>query len=502
MPLTLSRRVFASIHSAQTFRAGDRVGVAVSGGADSVSLLLLLAELRGNLGIDLSVVHFNHLLRGRSSDADEKFAAKLAYKLDLKFHAGRADVALQSKRAKINLEDAARRARYKYFAELIDSGEVTHIAVAHTLDDQAETVLAHILRGTGIAGLGGIHPVARQILRPLLQIRRAELRAYLRAKKQPWREDATNRDTTKTRARIRKTLLPMLEKQFQVSVAAHLGKLAELARDDEKFMDSVTRERAADLFERTESKIKIPIAAFSCEEKSPGKIAPRLKANYSSRKTVHPVRSEGAVRALGKRLIRLAVSEIKSSEGQLNAEHVEAVLQLAQTGSNGTSLRLPGDVEVRRERESLVFLGANPAGPKNKKPHDVTYDVPVKAFASEAIVPVDALGCAFRLTAIDCHAKRGQNSTTGSVLDRDSLQFPLVLRNWRPGDRMQPLGHGGAHKLKRLLNKKRISRWERDGWPVLTSGGVIAWTRGFPVAAQFAASERTRTGIVITEEKQ
>src|SRR5216684_7239134 len=184
-------------------RAGDRVGVAVSGGADSVALLLLLLALREKLGIVLSVVHFNHKLRGRASDLDEKFVARLAAKHGLEFDSASVYVAKKANTERANLEDAARRARYDYFHSLVESGACARIAVAHTADDQAETVLAHLLRGTGLTGLGGIHPVAGPIIRPLLSVRRSELRRFLRAQKQTWREDATNRDTKRTRARIR-----------------------------------------------------------------------------------------------------------------------------------------------------------------------------------------------------------------------------------------------------------------------------------------------------------
>jgi tRNA(Ile)-lysidine synthase len=118
--------------------------------------------------------------------------------------------------------------------------------------------------------------------------------------------------------------------------------------------------------------------------------------------------------------------------------------------------------------------------------------------AQELRVP--ELGCVFRFRVIDWPAKRAETSTYGAVLDRDRLRSPLVMRNWRPGDRMRPLGHRNAHKLKRLLNEKHISRWARDGWPVLTSGGILAWARGLHVAAEFAADERTRAGMVIAEE--
>jgi tRNA(Ile)-lysidine synthetase-like protein len=119
----------------------------------------------------------------------------------------------------------------------------------------------------------------------------------------------------------------------------------------------------------------------------------------------------------------------------------------------------------------------------------------------DVILRVPQVQCVFRLRVIDWVAQRGDTSKSGAVIDRDRLRFPLVLRNWRFGDKLQPTGHQKAHKLKRLLNEKRISRWERDGWPVLTSGGFLVWARGFPVAAGFAANEGTRKGILIAEEK-
>src|SRR5215470_13959148 len=239
----LAQKLLHHLRLHESIHPGQRIGVAVSGGADSVALLLLLLELRQRLGIVLSVAHFNHKLRGKASDADERFVAKLAAKHELEFHRASTEVAKNAKKERANLEDVARRARYDYFRSLVDSGACTRVAVAHTADDQAETVLAHILRGTGLAGLGGIHPVAGPIFRPLLPLRRAELRMYLRRKKQSWREDLTNRDTKRMRARIRKKLLPLLGKQFQPAIVEHLATLAELAREDEAFLDRVAERR-------------------------------------------------------------------------------------------------------------------------------------------------------------------------------------------------------------------------------------------------------------------
>jgi len=457
------------------------VGVGVSGGADSTALLLLLLELREKLGIVLSVAHFNHKLRGKLSDADEKFVAKLAAKYGLTFHVGHVDVAAKAKLEKANLEDAARRARYAFFAQLVEEGHVTHVAVAHTADDQAETVLAHILRGTGLAGLGAIHPVAGHIVRPLLEVRRAELRAYLRSRRQTWREDVTNLDITKMRARIRRKLLPLLEKQFQPAVVEHLTTLAELAREDEAFLDAIARERLAALAEKHAGSIRIKTGDLLQPHKE---LSPALS------------------KALSARLVRQIVENIKPRGGQLTAQHVDAILALASRSQSGKSLPLPGGTGVRRERDALVFLASasSTSNDREEKTLSREFFQDIDLARAETTVRVTQLGCVFRLRAIDWPLKRGETIQREAVLDRDRLLAPLVLRNWRPGDALHPLGRQRAHKLKRLLNEKRVSRWERDGWPVLTSGGIVAWARGFPVAAEFAADERTQAGIVIAEE--
>jgi tRNA(Ile)-lysidine synthase len=457
----LLRQVLSSIQKLALIHAGDRVGVAVSGGADSVALLLLLLELRKKLGVVLSVVHFNHKLRGKASDADEKFVAKLAAKHALEFHTGSVHVANKAKKERANVEDAARRARYDYFRSLVD---------------QAETVLAHLIRGTGLTGLGGIHPVVGPVFRPLLGVRHHELREFLRAQKQNWREDHTNRDTRKMRARIRKKLLPLLRKQFQPAIVKHLATLADLARADEFFFHAAVEERAAALVQRSAEGTRIEI-----------------------RDLLEPLKKEEAP-ALSKRLVRKIVEEMKPRDGQLSAPHVEAVLELARSAKSGSALSLPGGLEVRRERSALLFRSQEDVRNASAAAAAREFEYNIDIRSGEAEVRLKELRCVFRLRVIDWPSKRVETIKDGAVLDRYRLRFPLVLRNWRPGDRMRPLGHRNAHKLKRLLNEKRISRWERDGWPVLTSGGVLAWARGLPVAAEFAVDERTRAGMVIAEE--
>ncbi|HKW65071.1 MAG TPA: tRNA lysidine(34) synthetase TilS [Candidatus Acidoferrum sp.] len=474
----------------ELLRPGDRIGVAVSGGSDSVALMMLLLELREKLGIILSVVHFNHKLRGKASDADERFVAKLAAKHKLEFRSASADVAARAKKERENLEDVARRARYEFFKSLVEDDRMDRVAVAHTADDQAETVLDHILRGAGLPGLGGIYADRYPLIRPLLNMRRAELRAYLKARKQPWREDMTNKDTSRMRARVRRKLLPLLEKQFNSNAVAHLGNLAELARRDDAFLSALARMRCEALAQKETNASRITIANL-------------LRPLAGTLFNVENTEFEGKPlrHAISSRMVRWLAKTARTRRGELSARHVDSVMDLALSGQNGSSLMLPGGVEVRKDRDSILFRAAQKSGSNtaHTRKHIFAYDIDLSDGTLNVNVP--ELGCVFHFRVIDWPSAGEEDNKREMVLDRERLRTALVLRNWRPGDRLRPSGHQNAHKLKRLLNEKHISRWEREGWPVLTSGETLVWARGFPVAAGFAANEKTRTGIVIAEEK-
>jgi tRNA(Ile)-lysidine synthase len=405
---------------------GQRIGVAVSGGADSVALLRLLMELREELGIVLVVVHFNHKLRGGSSDADERFVRELAEKYRLGFFVAREDIRARTKRERGNVEEVARRARYAFFEKLAKDELLAKVAVAHTADDQAETVLAHILRGTGLSGLRGIHQQTGIVFRPLLGVRRADLRRYLKSLKQNWREDATNRDTKRTRARIRQKLLPMLEKQFNAGAVEHLCQLAALAGDDEQFLE----DRVSEWLE--------------------------LWAKQS--------------------------------------------LELAQRRESGKKIQLPGGVEVLREREILRFRTVDEIGGPQGEKAGVQFAYPIDLGAGNCRLQLVELSCALLFRVIDWPAEGRETNVTGALLDHNRLVEPLVVRNWQAGDALHPQGHQKAHKVGRLLNEKSISPWQKYQWPVLTSGGKLAWVRGLPTSVAFAVGPDTRRTVVITEE--
>ena len=485
-----------AIQRSGLIREGDRVGVAVSGGADSVALLLLLVAAKKKLGITLCVLHFNHKLRGGAADSDEKFVGALAHKYKLPFYSAAAAVKSIAKTDKANLEATARRLRYAFFAQCASEHNLDKVAVAHTADDQAETVLAHILRGSGLAGLGGIHPRVEKIVRPLLSVARADLRLYLKAHKQTWREDATNRDTAKTRARIRKKLIPLLTREFQPRIVEHLASLSSHAREDDALLNDLADERL-----RTSLEIIPGGAIIRIEELLACTIQENALARMEDRSP-----EQATSTGLSGRLVRLIVSRVKraqvgkaknnSAVGEFSALHVRQVLDLARHGKTGSSLPLPGNMEVRRHRDALVFCVKEAAALSPRE-----YEYKIDSLATLNGIRVPELGCVFRFTMIDWHGQRGETRLSGEVLDEARLNFPLTLRSWRYGDRFCATGHSKPEKLKRLFNEKGIDRWQRAGWPVVVTGRDLAWSRSFGASAKFAAHDGTKTGIVIVEEK-
>ncbi len=484
----IDQRMLATIHRHGMFKAGDVAGVAVSGGADSVALLLLMQELRETLGIRLLVLHFNHELRGAESDEDERFVEELARTLGMEFFAARENVAARAREAGSNLEDAARKYRYGFFGRLVSEGRITRVCVGHTADDQAETVLAKIIRGTGPAGLAGIYPVAGHVVRPQIEIRRAELREFLRGRSQSWREDSSNLDETRLRARIRRRLLPALEEDFQPAIVSHLGKLANLAREDESFWTALAEERFRELVRREGDTFSIVIQdlLMPLDLSAETNNEPRVLAPVTTR------------------IIRRILAELRGDRLGFTNRHIEDVIHLATGSTSGHQIHLPHEIVVEREFEELRFgrrelrrAKKAPLTPSNDSEYQWTIlldDVKEKG------VDIPEIGRRIRLKVIDWPALPRDTYDDAVFADWSCIREPLVVRNWHPGDAIRPQGRLRARKLKQLFRERRIGLRERRCWPVLTSAGELVWAKGFPVAQRFLTGEETRKVLVICEE--
>jgi len=485
--------------------AGDRVGVAVSGGADSIALLRILDEIREKLAIRLSIVHFDHQLRGEESERDAQFVSDLAQALNLDIVIERRDVAAEAKRNRWNLEDAARRLRYAFFERVLDDGHVSRIAVAHTADDQAETVLSHLIRGTGPTGLAAIYPLAGTnsgtIVRPLLPFRRNDLRAYLRGIAQTWCEDSTNRDPRRMRARIRSQLLPVLERDFSRSIVDRLCELARLSREEETFWSTFVEERYRALARTGAQGASIRVADL-LDPVWRGEKAP------PSKKTTERFVFNAASRPLTERLIRRLYEEVRGSCHGLGANHVEQVIRLATRSSSGTSVELPGGIVAERVFDDLHFSAKETASSARAKSETVSARIAYQYMvalpghvASQTTISVPEAGSRFCLKLIDWADSERETTDDSQTFDADSLRAPLILRNWRPGDAYTPCGGRQPRKLKQMLLAARVPARDRREWPVLESAGAVIWARGMPVSSAVRTRETTRVAVRIAEER-
>ena len=493
----VEQRVLDFVRQSRMASAGDRVGVAVSGGADSVAMLRLLESLRDELGITLLVVHFDHMLRGAESESDARFVAGLAQARGLEFVDAREDVRAAAAKHGWNIEEAARRLRYAFFDRILGEGTATRIAVAHSADDQAETLLGHVVRGTGLTGLAGIYPIVESsaggaIIRPLLHMRRQELRDYLETQGQEWREDPTNRDETRLRARIRARLLPVLESEFSPQIVERLGELARLAREEEMFWSALVEAKLAECAEVIRGAASGTAMAVD---------ARALIAPFSSGRISEPCAGD-AMKALTERLIRRLYEKVRGDRRELSACHVEQVIRLAAESTSGKRVQLPGRIAVERVFGRVVFSCAqnqDHASPGEAGPSGYQYVVKFPD-AGTTSVAVPELATCFRLKIVDWPLAESDTKSDSDVLDAGVLRAPLLLRNWRAGDAYRPRGHRQTRKLKQMFLAERIPSHQRARWPVLESAGQVVWARGMAPAAEFCARKGTRVGVLIEEE--
>src|SRR5213594_65846 len=479
---TLAQRVMRYIRRHKLLNPGDRVGVAVSGGADSVALLRLLLELRTELGVVLSVVHFNHKLRGSEADADEQFVADLASRNKLEFRSETGDVATYSAEKRLSIETAAREMRYGFFRRLLIEGRMNRVVTAHTLDDQAETVLLRVVRGAGTRGLAGIYPqlsvsssqfsvggqasvadrqqVCSSIVRPLLGVRRKELEAYLIAEGQRWREDSSNRDLQHARNRVRHGILPRLERNLNPAVREILAETAEIARAEEEYWNA---------------------EVGRILEGSRG----RRRSQGEAGAAVGLENFVALPLALQRRLVRAAAENFGL---RLEFRHVEEILELISNGCPGKAA-LPDGWMASIDKGELKL---EPAPQISESIHDYRYLLPVPGK-----VPVPETGTLFEAMLISAEKRAACNAE--NLLDSGATAGELTVRNWRPGDRFWPAHTKAPKKVKELLQEKHVTGEERKLWPVIVRGNEIGCVRGFPTAARLQPRQSVKNVIAIRE---
>ncbi len=438
------------------FAPGQRVGVAVSGGADSVCLLLVLRELAPQLGLVLSLLHLNHQLRGADSDADERYVGELAARFGLELRSARADVLKIASDSGDNLEQAARTVRRAFFLDFLLGGTLDRVALGHTRSDQAETVLFRFLRGAGTVGLAGMRPVtADGLVRPLIEIERGEVEQFLKDRGVTWREDASNRDRRFARNRIRHDLLPRLAEE-NPALAPTLARLATVAADEERYWETE--------IDRT------------------------VEGHFISRPPTVLFRADwlGSLQpAVARRAIRRAIQIAKGDLRSIGMEHVERILELTSTLAGSARLQAPG-LDVFR---SFDWVRLAPPGMDRLEDRD--YELP-------ATVPGTVVLPHGR-SSVQLEMASSAYNKDGTELDGGRISGGLRIRNWRPGDRYRPVGHACETKIKFLFQEARIPLWERRGWPLIACGDSIIWAAKFGPAADLAVSGETRSVLRVRE---
>ncbi len=460
MTNSLTETILATIHRFSMIKRGERVLCAVSGGPDSVALLHALWSLRDDLGISLYVAHLNHSFRGAESDADAQYVCDLATNLGLECIVEKVDVPAIRQALRMSPEEAARMVRYEFLERVSLQIGAKKVAFGHTADDQVETVLLNLLRGTGVDGLSGMPPVRGKIIRPLIEARRPDVEAYIEANHLHPRLDATNLMATYTRNRIRLDLLPMLRREYNSDIDTAILRLAELAREDTAYLNME-----------------------ACE--ALGRLTVAHDANSVS---LDPERLLSYPLAIRRRVIREAVRKVRGELADVGFIHIEELVRLLDMGTD-FEYELPGGTYLRRTRLALTVLSSRPG----EVPIIYCYEV---AVPGETLVPEIQVGIAAELSSARVQHIRERGSTE-AVLDCGSVAGKLRVRNWEPGDRIRPLGLRGSKKIQDLFVDGKIPREVRHKVPLIVDDEKVLWVVGLAVSDDAKVTEKTREFLLL-----
>lgn len=453
----LEIKVLRIIRKSAMLVSGEQAVVAVSGGADSTSLLLCLHALAPALGCSLTVAHLNHCLRGAEGDADEAFVRHMSANLGLPFESETVNVKEYALAAKQNLEHAAREKRYEFLRRTAEKVGARKIAVGHNQNDQAETALFRFLRGSGIEGLSAIHPVVDdQVIRPLLECSREDILEYLKQCGCEYREDSSNADLRFSRNRIRRELIPYLEENFNPSLNRTIARETALIRETWSFVEA----QALQAFEGMHRPV-------------PGGVA----VNIAAIPDLHP--------ALQKQVLRCALRYCLGSLNGITLAHIEALLSLCTHSMSGARIPMPHKAVAIRQFDELLILRSAP---------DVTsgfcyeLDVPGYCYVAEAR--------AFFRTGVCRSPEYGmeRDYSRRAVFELSALQNPLVVRSRIAGDRYGGVGH---KKVKKMLIDGRIPQTERDVLPMVVTGDDVIWIPGFRPAKAYEAEDLAQPFVSI-----
>ncbi len=456
----LLSKVRLAVEEGHLLERADRVVAAVSGGPDSICLLSLLLHLRDEWALSIHVAHLNHGVRGVESDEDAEWVSAMAERLGVPGTVRRVDpkesVALHG----LSPEEGLRYLRHRFLFEVAETVGASKIATGHTLNDQAETLLLRLARGTGLSGMGGMLPMRGKLIRPLLRVTRREIIDYLETEGLEYREDSSNRRLDYSRNRVRMKVIPALEKYCNLRIVELLGRFAELARSDNSYLDEAA-EREMD---------QVVIRRGSKE-----------MALDRGRLVALDV-------ALTRRVLRAAVREVSSSLRGVTSDHILSCLHL----KTGKRLHLPSGLVVSRQYDQLVLSTAK----RSSRGFDYEFEIPGRVVVKESGLILVA-----ELFDGGVLKERPRASAGNEVyFDADGIEPPLSVRSRRPGDRMRPFGMEGERKVKDILIDDKVPREKRDLMPVVDDRTGILWLVGSRRSNRAPVVKSTRRVLKIGAE--
>lgn len=462
-PSTLISHADQTIRTNNLFKKGDTVIVALSGGADSCALLDIMSCLK-ELSPRLIAAHINHNLRGDESDADEEFTRLLASRYNIPFESCKIDVATMARKHGLNLEDAGRRVRYKYLEEIRSKYSAQAIALAHHADDQAETILMRLLRGSGMAGLSGMDFHSGYLIRPLLDVNRHEIEQYMEERGLEFRQDSSNSNMLFLRNRIRHELLPYL-RDYNPNICKRLNTTASVLADENKLLESIAM-----------SQLNQAVAQHT------------NTLTFSVRWLLEqPI-------AIRRRILRLALERLAGNLDNLSFDHIEAIQHILESPKPNTKLSLPQGVTAVREYDIVKFCNLKSSFQERINPIRI-YTPGIYNLSNDSALNVSL--CSDMPDYFNL-------SEDTAVIDLEKVPFPWDIRSFVPGDRIMPLGMIGTKKVKNLFIDKKIASSKRNLIPIICSGNTLAWICGVCLSnlAKVDLNTRHIVKIIFFKNKQ
>ena len=487
---TIYERLRTTALGLHMLEKGDTVLVGLSGGADSVALVVLLSRFREeeDPSLVVSCAHINHMLRGREADEDEAFCRRLCEMLRVPFHALKKDIRRFAEEEGIGIEECARRVRYRFFEETAQRIGARRVALGHQADDNAETLIQRIARGTGVRGLVGIppvRPIARgssiQVIRPLIRIKSAEIRHYLKSLGQEWRQDSSNLQLIHTRNRIRLRILPALERGFHPQIREMLNRLSDCAR----VIDGFARERAKAFLTDPRVRVTPEQAAFSTQSLEDMPEVLRMDA------------------------LRELLEEFAAPLGRFNRLHFARLAALCATAGHGAGrsrargrrssippngrdgISLPGCVVTRERDQVRIRRAADPARPKGGT-GPAPVPLPIRGVTElpqwQGRIEVEVV----EASQFDLQLFIVRKEADEEAMDLDKVEGAVRVRSWQAGDRFRPFGARGTKKLQDFFTDAKVPESERYFIPIVEDARGILWVVGWRLDERARITARTK----------